>query len=101
MPIVLFNHARIGVTQILRHHEQRHAIHHGVACPRVPEPVETDRWVDPSVDAGFRHRAEVGGWPPGFARRPRQHDFASGTADGELPEKEYTLIAEHHVARLA
>jgi len=101
MPIVLFNHTRIGVTQILRHHEQRHAVHHGVACPRVPEPVETDRRVDPSVDARLRHRAELVRRPPGCAIRLAQHDFAIGTADGELPEEERALIAEHHMARLA
>ena len=78
---MLFDHARVGMTQVLRHHEQRHAVHHGVACPRVPEPVETDRRLDPSVDARLRHRAELVRRPPGFAICLPQHGFAISRPD--------------------
>ena len=85
MPIVLFHHARVGMTQVLRHDEQRHAVHDGVACPGVPERVETDWRVDLSVLTCLRHRAKLVRGTPQLAVGFAQHDFAAGAPGSELP----------------
>src|SRR5215831_15628628 len=94
MPIVLFNHARVGVTQILRHHEQRHAVHRGVACPRVPEPVETDSRRDLRTNDGFSHRTKLMRNAPLLA----EHRFVPGAPGSESFEKLSAFIREYDVA---
>jgi hypothetical protein len=101
MPIVLFNHARVGVTQVLRHHEQRHAVHNCMACPGVPERVETDRRLDLSVLTRLRRRAELVRGTPRLAVGFAQHDFAGDASGGELTEERHALIGQHDMAGLA
>ena len=56
VPVMLFDHPRVGVTQVLRHHQQRHAIHDCVAGPSVPQRMEIDRRVDLGVLTRLRCR---------------------------------------------
>lgn len=59
MTVVLFHHPRISVPQVLCHHQKRHSIHDGKACPSVPKTMETDRRNDLGVLASFVHRPEL------------------------------------------
>jgi hypothetical protein len=77
-PVVLFDHLRIGVAEVLRHYQQRRAVHDGMTGPGMAHDVEADCWLDLAVgDASAIGRA-----PLRPQRRPvvaADHDLAQTT----------------------
>src|SRR5262249_28120370 len=94
MPIVLFDHARIGMAQILRHHQEGHPIHHGMTCPGVTQAVETDSRRDLRSYDGFSHRTKLMRNAPLLA----EHQFVPGAPGSESFEKFSAFIREYDVA---
>jgi hypothetical protein len=56
MPVMPLDHPRIGVSKVLRHDHQRHAVHHCVRSPRVAEDMEADRGLNLAVVASLSRR---------------------------------------------
>src|SRR5215472_4942827 len=95
MPIVLFNHARIGMAQILRHDQQGHPIHHGMACPGVTQAVKADSGHDLRPYDGFSHGTKLMRNAP----LPAEHRFIPGAPGSESSEKFSAFIREYDLAR--
>ena len=49
MAVMLLDHAGVGVPQVLRHHQQRRAVHDGKRSPGMAQDVEADRGLDLAV----------------------------------------------------
>src|SRR5262249_45617021 len=65
MPVVLLDHPRVGVPEVLRHYQQRRAVHDGKTGPGMAQDMETDRRFDLAVRACLCH------WPCLFRLLPR------------------------------
>ena len=57
MAVMPLDHAAVGVPQVLRHHQQRRAIHDGKRSPGMAQDVEADRGLDLAARARLSMRA--------------------------------------------
>ena len=94
MTVMPLHHARISMAQILRHHQQGHPIHHGVACPGVAQAVEADGGRDLRPYDGFSHRTKLMRNAP----LPAEHRLIPGAPGSESFEKFSAFIREYDVA---
>src|SRR5262249_41926464 len=88
------HHARIYMAQILRHHQQGHPIHHGMACPGVTQAMKADSGRDLCSYDGFSHRTKLMRNAP----LPAEHRFTPGAPGSESFEKFSAFIREYDVA---
>ena len=94
---MLLHHARVGMAQVLRHDQQGHPIHHGVACPGVSQAVKADTGRDLCPYDGFSHRTKLVRNAP----LPAEHRFVAGAPGSEPFEKFSAFIREDDMARFA
>jgi len=100
MAVMLLDHSRAGVAEVLRNHQQRHAVHNAVARPGVAQAVEIDRGADPCVFAGRSHAEFLMAFPPRHAI-VGEHERATGLPGAALAEQGNTFVIEHHMPCLA
>ena len=101
MAIMPLDHAAVGVTQVLRHHQQRRAVHDGKRSPGMAQDVEADPGLDLAVRARLSHRPRLLRLLPRAAIAVTEHQFMPTAARTMTPEESGTLLRQHHMARLA
>jgi hypothetical protein len=93
MPVVLFHHARIDVTEIACNNRQRHPAHDSMRGQSVPKLVETDRRLDPGMLTGAVHPVSL---MAAFPLAP-EHRSANGSTGDELAENLLTVPRQNNM----
>jgi len=75
MAVVLFDHPRVGVAEVLRDHQQWRASHNSVAGIGVPQGMEVGSGLDPRCSACFGHWAGLIRLAPPVAVGLPQHQL--------------------------
>jgi hypothetical protein len=101
MPIVLLNHPRIGMAQVLSDYKQGYAIHGGEACPRVAQCMKVEWRFDFGASARLCHRPQLMTLAPHRAVGFKEHWLATRAVDANLLEEGRTVIGQHDMARFA
>jgi len=83
MAVVLFDHSRIGVAEILGYDQERRAGHHTMRRVCVTQCMEVCGWLNLRLRAGLPHRAILIRLPPAVAGRFAQDQFDPGPASGK------------------
>ena len=101
MAVVLFDHACIGMPQVLSDYEQGYAIHSGEACPSVTKRMKVDRRGNFGASARLGYRPHLVTLVPHRAVGLSEHWLASYSVKANLFEEGCPVICQHDVARFA
>lgn len=97
MPIVLLDHARINVAEVLGHDQQRCATHDSMTGIGMPQRVEIGGGLDPSPRACFGHRAGLIRFPPTVPIRLPQHQLHTALGGCKSSEELDRFVVQHDV----
>jgi hypothetical protein len=86
VPVVLFNHSGIGVTEISRDHDLGSTVHHREAGIGVPQAMKANWGSDLGSRTGFHHGASLMRRTPGAAARLREHRLGASAFECEPGE---------------
>lgn len=100
MTVMFFNHARVGMPQVLGHYEEGYAVHGGKICPSVAQRMEINGRVDLSPSARLGHRPKLMTFLPRGAIGLEESRLAAGSLQADLFEKGCTVISQDDVAWL-
>src|SRR5713101_2401606 len=101
MAVVLLDHSRARMSEILCDHHQRHSVHNGMACPGMSQTMKVDWRGNLRALIGLAHGLGLMIGKPSRAISLQEHRLGAAAPCRDLLEELDAVVAKDDMLRLA